>query len=97
MHGFAEMFSASYTGRDNGHKYGRHDPKTQLKVANNKAGNVHINAKLRCTGAKRLPWKISVTYSECVSVALFIQNVMRMLHMFNCGLSGSKIRFHIIS
>jgi len=41
---------------------------------------------------------ISVTYSECVSVALVIQHAMRMRHIVICGLHGSStIFFHIIS
>jgi len=40
---------------------------------------------------------ISITYAECVSVALGIQRAMRMRHIVICGLSGSAIFFHIIS
>ena len=40
---------------------------------------------------------ISITYSECVIVALGIQHVMRMGHIVICGLPGSTIFFHIIS
>jgi len=36
-------------------------------------------------------------YSECVSVALVIQNAMRMRRMFICGLPNSTILSHIIS
>jgi hypothetical protein len=32
----------------------------------------------------------SVTYSECVSVALGIQHAMRMCHIIICGLHGCK-------
>jgi len=91
------VFSTSYTSKENGHTYCHHDPKTQLKVATSKAGNVLINVTLRRVPAPLLVWKSSNTYSKCVSVALVIQHVMRILHNFIYGLSVSKIRFHIIS
>ena len=34
---------------------------------------------------------ISITYSECVFLAISIQQVMRMRHIFICCLLGSKI------
>jgi len=40
---------------------------------------------------------ISITYSECVFVALGIQHAMRLRHIVSCGLSGSAVLFHIIS
>jgi hypothetical protein len=40
---------------------------------------------------------ISVTYPECVFVALDIQHGKLMCHVVICGLSGSTIFVHIIS
>jgi hypothetical protein len=40
---------------------------------------------------------ISITYSECVFVALGIQYVMRMHHIVICGLSALQYFSHIIS
>jgi len=40
---------------------------------------------------------MSITYSECVFLALVIQNSMRMRHIVICGLPRSKIIFHVIS
>jgi hypothetical protein len=39
---------------------------------------------------------ISITYSECVFVALIIQHAMRMRHIDIRGLFGCTIFFHII-
>jgi len=40
---------------------------------------------------------ISITYSECVFVALGIQHAMRMHRTVNCGLPRSTLFFHVIS
>ena len=40
---------------------------------------------------------MSITYCECVFVALVIQHAMRMSHIVICGLSGCIIFFHFIS
>jgi hypothetical protein len=39
----------------------------------------------------------SITYSECVSVALGTQQAMRLRHIGICGLSGYTTFFHIVS
>jgi hypothetical protein len=40
---------------------------------------------------------ISVTYSDCVFIALGIQHKMHLRHIVICGLSGSAMCVHIIS
>jgi hypothetical protein len=40
---------------------------------------------------------ISITYSECVFVALVIQNAVHMRHLVICGLSVCTVFLHIIS
>ena len=52
----------------------------------NKTGNVHTNVLLSCLLANHYCSRkaISITYSECVSVALGIQHAMCMRH--NCHL-----------
>jgi hypothetical protein len=46
-----------------------------------------------CCSAK----SISITYSECVFVALVIQHAIRIRHIFICGLPESAILLHIVS
>jgi len=53
---------------------------------------------LRCVRATVVAVeKISVTYFECVFVALGIQHAMCMLHIAISGLSESTVFFQIIS
>jgi len=40
---------------------------------------------------------VSITYPECVFVALGIQHAKRTCHIVTCGLPGSTIFLHIIS
>jgi hypothetical protein len=40
---------------------------------------------------------MSITYSQCVFVALFIKHTMRKRHIVFCGLTGPTEFFHIIS
>jgi hypothetical protein len=40
---------------------------------------------------------MSITYSECVFVALGIQHAMRVRYIVICGLSGSTVFFHIMT
>jgi len=50
--------------------------------------NIEARSRNRCCSGKT----ISITYSECVSVALVIQHAR-----ITCGLSGGTEFFHIIS
>jgi hypothetical protein len=64
-----------------------------------KTGNVRINVTSRrvCVTIVAVKKAVSVTYHECVFVALGIEHAMRMRHSVICGLPGSLILFDIIS
>ena len=55
--------------------------------------NIEVCLCSHCWGGKA----VSITYSECVLVALGIQHALCMCNTVICGLSGFKIFFHIIS
>jgi len=67
-----------------------------LHFLTNQALYVQRNIKARSRNHCYLWKKISITYSEYVSVVLVIQHVMRVPHIVFRGLSASKIFFHII-
>jgi hypothetical protein len=51
--------------------------------------NMQARSRNHCCCGKA----ISITYSECVSVAIFIQHAMLMRRIVICGLPGSTIFF----
>jgi hypothetical protein len=55
------------------------------------------NTEARSRNHYCLQKAISITYFECVSVALAIQHAKRMRSIVICDLSGCTIFFHIIS
>ena len=64
----------------------------------NNTDNVRVMQQWGAFVQPFLQWKtISITYSECVSVALGIQHEMRMRHFVFCALPCSTIFLHIIS
>ena len=67
---------------------------TVISEIREKKGNVRKRYSCNHCCSGRL---ISITYSECVSLALCIQHAMRMRHVVICGLLRSTIFFDIIS
>jgi hypothetical protein len=55
--------------------------------------DIQVRSCKHCCSGKA----ISITYSECISVALNIQQEMHMRHIAICGLPRSITFFHITS
>ena len=50
-------------------------------------GTIEAGSRSHCC----LEESVSITYTECVSVALVIERIMRMRHIVICGVCGSTI------
>ena len=88
------------SGRKEGRRGGRWVARIKgVKVTDiNKRSNVGIGdiqgrSRNRCFRGKA----VSITYSECVSVALVAPNAMRMRHIVICDLPSCTLFFHVIS
>ena len=60
---------------------------------------MYVKYSLTWTRSVTLCWRgkaISITYCECVFVALGIQLAVRMRHIVICDLSGSAVFCHVI-
>jgi hypothetical protein len=55
--------------------------------------NIPVRSSDHCCNGRA----VSIIHYECVFVTLGIQYSMLMCHIVTCGLSDSKIFFHIIS
>jgi len=53
--------------------------------------NIGARSRNRCCRGTA----ISITYSECTSISLFIQHAKRLRRIFSCGLPGCTIFSHI--
>ena len=64
-----------------------------------KTGNVHMNIAMKHDPVTIILVEkaISITYSECVSVAIVTQHAKCSHYVVMCGLTGSTVIFCIIS
>ena len=72
--------------------------RTQFVVTINKAGHVSIKRNIETRSHNHCCHEkaVSITYSECVFVALVILHATRMRYTVICVLLRSTIFFHII-
>jgi hypothetical protein len=74
------------------HLFGSKQVNTMFKTRHVQSNTEELSSIHCCKGKVT-----SITYFECVSLALVIQHRMRMRRFVICGLSGSTTFFHIIS
>jgi len=68
------------------------------KIRVNKVDSVHVTKHWGAFVQPLLQWKaVSITYSDCVSLAFGIQQAVRTRPIFICGLSYCTVFFHILS
>jgi hypothetical protein len=53
--------------------------------------NIEARSCNRCCSGKA----VSITYSECVFVALGVQHAVRMRHVIFCSLCDCTVSFHV--
>ena len=94
------QFYVSISAASIGHTHRQHRHQLHCLVQKHKARqamyvqrNIEVLSCNHCCSGNA----ISITYSECVLLALGIQHVMRMRYIIICGLPGCTMFLHIIS